>query len=186
MTPSTVGLASRTWPLTVQFAQTSEATVGLLLRVLAAAVPDQGRILEIGTGCGIGTSWLVEGVEPRDDVEVITVEIDRSLVQVVQDVGWPRWVQFVVGDALQAFPKLGLFDLIFADAVAGKWHGLDATVGALRPHGVLVVDDMTPVSWANEQHATQTAAVREALLADPSLVAIELDWASGVIIAAKR
>ena len=70
----------------VQFEQNSEPTVGLLLRVLAAAVPDQGRILEIGTGCGIGTSWLVEGVEHRDDVEVVTVETDGSLVRRVQDV----------------------------------------------------------------------------------------------------
>jgi len=29
----------------------------------------------------------------------------------------------------------GTFDLIFADAPAGKWHGLDRTFTALGPYG---------------------------------------------------
>jgi predicted O-methyltransferase YrrM len=44
------------------FEQSCEADVGRLLAVLAAGVPGGGRILEIGTGAGVGTAWMVEGI----------------------------------------------------------------------------------------------------------------------------
>src|SRR5450631_1775884 len=44
-----------------------------------------------------------------------------------------------VGDALGVVGEGGTFDLIFADAQGGKWAGLDRTIAALRPHGLLVV-----------------------------------------------
>ena len=80
----------------------------------------------------------------------------------------------------------GTFDLIFADAQGGKWEGLDRTIAALNPGGLLVVDDMTPrPEWAAEQHARQ-AAVRRALLASPLLTSAELSHGSGVILSARR
>ena len=39
-----------------------EPGVGRLLAVLAAAVPVYGRILEMGTGVGVGTAWIVYGL----------------------------------------------------------------------------------------------------------------------------
>jgi len=68
----------------------------------------------------------------------------------------------------------------------GKWAGLDRTIAALRPHGLLVVDDMnaTP-DWTAEQHANQ-GKVRHALLTSPLLTSIELDHGSGVILAARH
>ena len=35
--------------------------VGALLRVMAATKPG-GRMLEIGTGTGVGTCWLLDGI----------------------------------------------------------------------------------------------------------------------------
>jgi predicted O-methyltransferase YrrM len=57
---------------------------------------------------------------------------------------WPSFVGPRHGDALEVLAEGGTFDLIFADAPGGKWEGLDRSVAALRPHGLLVVDDMTP------------------------------------------
>ena len=44
--------------------------------------------------------------------------------------------------ALEMLDSAGQFDLIFADAQGGKWDGLDRAIAALRPHGLLIVDDM--------------------------------------------
>ncbi|HEX6525179.1 MAG TPA: hypothetical protein VF070_35020 [Streptosporangiaceae bacterium] len=56
----------------------------------------------------------------------------------------------------------------------GKWHGLDQTIAALGLHGMLVVDDMTPMpDWPTSQQAAQEQ-VRRALLTEPQLIAIEL------------
>ena len=66
-----------------------EVEVGRLLAVLAAAVPDGGRVLEIGTGVGVGLAWLVHGLGVRRDVEVVTVEFDDEVQQAALSARWP-------------------------------------------------------------------------------------------------
>lgn len=167
------------------FPYSCEPAVGHLLAVLAACVPPGGRILELGTGTGVGTAWMVSGLLPRTDVTVTTVESDAATADLAAGGRWPDFVDLRRGDALQALPP-ATFALIFADAPAGKWYGLDRTLTALRPGGVLVVDDMTPTAaWTAEQHAHQSA-VRTALLGDPRLVSVELDHGSGVILSTRR
>ena len=91
-----------------------------------------------------------------------------------------------MGDALSVLGETGAFDLIFADAQGGKWAGLDRTIAALRPHGLLVADDMTATpEWTSEQH-TKQGQVRQALLTSPLLTSIELGHGSGVILATRR
>jgi demethylmenaquinone methyltransferase/2-methoxy-6-polyprenyl-1,4-benzoquinol methylase len=80
----------------------------------------------------------------------------------------------------------GQFDLIFADAQGGKTEGLDRTIAALAPHGLLVVDDMTPrPGWDAELRARQPE-VRHTLLTSPLLTSVELAHGSGVILATRR
>src|SRR5262245_29889350 len=43
------------------FTMASEPKTGSLLRAMAAAKPG-GRLLELGTGTGIGTAWLLSGM----------------------------------------------------------------------------------------------------------------------------
>lgn len=170
------------------FAYSCDPEVGRLLAVLAAAVPEGGRVLEIGTGAGVGAAWLVSGLLPRTDVTLTTVEQDERTAEVAAGGDWPGFVEFRVGDALELLPGLGAYDLVFADAVAGKHVGLDLTVAALGPRGVLVVDDMTPapgVVWEPE-FARRQDGVRQALLADRRLVTVELAHGSGVILATAR
>jgi len=168
------------------FGQASEDDVGRLLRTLAAAVPRGGRVLEIGTGTGVGTAWIVDGLEPRSDVEVVSVEVETSRAERARSIAWPGWVTIVVGDVLEELARLGTFDLVFADAQAGKWTGLDRTVAAVKPGGLLVVDDMLVGPTAPPDLAERQAGVRAALFAMAELVPVELAWSSGVIVAARR
>jgi predicted O-methyltransferase YrrM len=161
------------------FTISSEPPAGALLAVLAAAVPPGGRILEIGTGAGVGLAWLVEGLAGRTDVEVRTVEHDARLGELAAAGDWPENVTLHGGDVLELLDTLGSFDLIFADAEGGKWHGLDRTIAALAPGGHLLVDDM-----ANGHE--QTARVRETLLAHPGLTAVELPCGTGLILATRN
>ncbi|GAP99979.1 O-methyltransferase [Leptolyngbya sp. NIES-2104] len=59
----------------IDFQMTSEPLTGVLLRTLAASKP-AGRFLELGTGTGVSTAWLLDGMD--QDSEMITVERDRS------------------------------------------------------------------------------------------------------------
>jgi predicted O-methyltransferase YrrM len=163
-----------------------EPAVGQLLAVLAAHLPTGASVLELGTGAGIGTAWIASGLLPRDDVTVITIEKDPQTAALAACGAWPQFVDLRVGDALGVLGEAAAFDLIFADAPGGKWAGLDRTIAALRPHGLLVVDDMTPTpEWTTEQHARQDD-VRQALLTRPLLTSVELDHGSGVILATRH
>ncbi len=169
------------------FAQSCERAVGELLAVLAAGVGTGGRILEIGTGVGYGTAWLVEGVEQGANLELVSIEIDVARHAALTGQQWPPFVRFVLGDVLDEFDQLGAFSLIFADAQGGKWDGLDRTIAALEPGGLLVVDDMHhPTVRIVQDQAERTARVRTTLLSDPRLRTVELDWSSGLILARRR
>lgn len=161
------------------FTISSEPPAGPLLAALAAAVPPGGRILEIGTGAGVGLAWLVEGLGGRTDVEVRSVEHDAELGRLAAAGDWPENVTLHEGDVLDLFDTLGTFDLIFADAEGGKWHGLGRTIAALAPGGHLLVDDM---ATGHEQ----TVRVRETLLTHPDLIAAELPCGTGLILATRR
>lgn len=177
--------AAREAAAETSFAYASDDQVGRLLAVLAAAVPAGARILELGTGTGVGTAWIVAGLGERSDVEVVTVESDKARAGLVRTLPWPPAVLVQLGDAVALLPKLGSFDLIFADAPAGKWEGLPLTVSALRPGGVLVVDDMTPQEWWEPEQQQKQAEVRSTLLGHPDLVSVELHWATGVILSVR-
>jgi len=157
-----------------------------LLSVLAASVPANGRILELGTGAGVGTAWIICGLIGRSDVEVVTVEVEPHIAATAQRPQWPAHVQFIIGDAVEILPSLGQFDLVFADAQGGKWERLDLTIGALQNGGFLLVDDMNPtVGWAADQVEKQSQ-VRDELHGHSDLVACEIDWATGVVLCVRR
>ena len=168
------------------FQLSCEPAVGQLLAVLAAHLPAGAHVLELGTGAGVGTAWIACGLLPRTDVTVTTIEKDPQMAALAARGGWPQFVDLRVGDALEVLGETRAFDLIFADAQGGKWIGLDHTIAALGPHGLLVVDDMTATpEWTAEHHTIQ-AGVRQALLTSPLLTSIELDHGSGVILATRR
>ena len=170
------------------FRLSSEDGVGQLLSVLAGGVPEGGRVLEMGTGVGVGLAWIVSGLDGlgRSDVEVVSVESDARVVALAQAWSWPSWVRLVQGDSLTVLASFGTFDLVFADAHGGKWEGLDRTIGALRPNGVLLVDDMRPQQWWSDGQRSMMEMVRRTLLGHPELDAIELDVGSGVILCTRH
>jgi predicted O-methyltransferase YrrM len=168
------------------FPMSCDPAVGQLLAVLAAHLPEGARVLELGTGTGVGTAWIVSGLLPRTDVTVTSVEKNPRIAAAATGHDWPPFVNLRCDDALDVLAEGGPFDLIFADAPGGKWEGLDRTVAALRPHGLLIVDDMTPQPvWTGSHRAAQDK-VRQALASDPRLTSAELAVGSGVILSVRR
>lgn len=168
------------------FTMSCEPEVGALLAVLAAAVPTGGRILELGTGAGVGTAWLTHGLGRRTDVELVTVDNDQDTADLAAQAAWPPYVRLIVGDAVEVTAGEGTFDLVFADAQGGKWEGLDTTVAALRPGGHLVVDDMTEPPSTESHHKQKIIEVRTQILGHPDLVSVPMDWSSGLILSTRH
>ena len=168
------------------FEMSCDDGTGRLLAVLAAAVRKGGRILEIGTGVGVGTAWLGEGLGPRTDVELVTIELEAEQSTAAEAAGWPSYVDFRIGDALEIIGEVGTFDLIFPDAPAGKWTGLNKTFAALRPGGTLIVDDMIPKPDFPDDWKSYLQHTREKIFANEELVSVEIADLTGVILSTKR
>jgi predicted O-methyltransferase YrrM len=63
------------------FTMASDRRTGSLLRVLAAAKP-AGRFLELGTGTGIGTAWLLAGMDSSSKLD--SVDRDSTVQEVAK------------------------------------------------------------------------------------------------------
>jgi predicted O-methyltransferase YrrM len=168
------------------FDMPSEAKTGAVLRLLAAAKPE-GRLLELGTGTGLATAWLLDGI--GQGASLVSVDTDPDVQAVARAVlgGDPR-VAFVIQDGLdyvRAQPPAS-FDLIFADAWPGKYQGLDDALALLRPGGLYVVDDMSPQPNWPQGHQPSVDELTARLKSHPDLAAVTLDWASGLVVAARR
>jgi predicted O-methyltransferase YrrM len=166
------------------FELSSERGVGQLLMTLAAAVRPSGRILEIGTGLGVGTAWLCEGLALRSDVELVTIESDPNRALQASAGGWPQFVRAMVGDAMIELPGMGAFSLIFADAEGGKLYGLDLTLAAVEVNGLLVLDDMR-FQGRSPMIEDGIVRARRQLLADDRFVCAEVNWSSGLLLASR-
>jgi predicted O-methyltransferase YrrM len=168
------------------FKLASEPQTGSLLRTLAASKPS-GTFLEIGTGTGIGTAWLLAGMDQESSL--ISVENDKKFIEIAQRFlsSDPR-VTFRNEDAeklIEALPPRS-FDLIFADTWAGKYTHLNGALGLLKPGGMYVIDDMLPQPTWQDDHAPKVARLIADLESRSDLTITNLNWASGIIIAAKK
>jgi predicted O-methyltransferase YrrM len=159
--------------------------VGWLLAAIAASVARGGRILELGTGVGVGLAWMDHGLGTRSDVEIVSVDIDQQIQESARQLDWHVPVQFLVGDAAELVSGLGQFEMIFADAPGGKIFKLRRTIGAMAPGGILIVDDMDLTKHDDPDLRSGLTVVRERLMSSNELVCSELPFSTGVILAVK-
>jgi len=145
-----------------------------------------GRLLELGTGAGMSTSWILSGMTPSSTL--VTVDNDVELVHTAESIlGDDARVTFVTADAANYLTGAQgeTFDLIFADTWAGKFEQLDEALALLAPGGLYVVDDLDPQPQWPDGHAPKVPVFRERLNAVPWLAVTRLDWSTGLMIAAR-
>ncbi|MEX0267515.1 O-methyltransferase [Leptolyngbyaceae cyanobacterium UHCC 1019] len=65
----------------IDFQMVSEPLVGSLLKTLAASKP-AGSFLELGTGTGVSTAWLLSGM--NSDATLVSVGNDGALMAIAQ------------------------------------------------------------------------------------------------------
>jgi predicted O-methyltransferase YrrM len=170
----------------LQFSMASEPLVGAMLRTLAASKPG-GRFLELGTGTGIATAWLLEGMDAGSTL--ISVDNDSAVQQVARDsLGTDGRLTLVTSGGLEFLREQPAesFDFVFADAMPGKYEGLDSALAVVKSGGFCVIDDLLPQPNWPEGHAAKVPVLIEQLAANPRFEMVPLVWASGVIVAVRK
>jgi predicted O-methyltransferase YrrM len=169
----------------INFGMPSEPLLGALLRVLAASRPG-GRILELGTGTGIATAWLLEGMDAQSSL--VSVDSDGEVQRVATEIlGSDPRVQFITedGSAFLHQQQPRSFDLVFADAMPGKYEGLENALNVVKVGGLYVIDDMLPQPNWPEGHAARVPILLETLAARTDFTMLPLVWSSGVAVAVR-
>ncbi|MCM1967437.1 O-methyltransferase [Streptomyces sp. G1] len=167
------------------FTLSSEDRTGSLLAALAAGRPG-GRILELGTGVGEGTAWLLSGMDGAS--RLTTVELDATVQAVArEELGADPRVTFAAGDGgtwLEDFDGAP-FDLVFADTWPGKFTHLDRALELVAPGGTYLIDDLLPQPGWPEGHQPSVERLLAELDAREDFRCVRLAWASGLLMAVR-
>jgi predicted O-methyltransferase YrrM len=168
------------------FTMASEPRTGALLSALAASKPG-GRLLELGTGTGLGTAWLLAGMDAAARLD--TVDTDAAVVAVArQHLAADSRVTFHVIDGADFLrgAEQRQFDLIYADAWPGKFSFLEQALSLLRAGGIYVIDDLLPQPNWPDGHAPKVPALIDALERRPEFATVKLSWATGLMLVVRN
>lgn len=167
------------------FTMGSDVVTGSLLRALVASKPG-GRFLEIGTGTGIATSWLLQGMD--QDSILITLEKEDKFASIARKyLGNDPRVTFHLVDAGTWLEQNQHeeFDLIFADSWPGKYSHLNEALSILKLGGIYVIDDMLPQPNWPEGHEASVRWLLNELASRSDLVIAKLACSTGLVLATK-
>jgi len=177
----------------MSFERSSIREVGRLLGVLAASRPD-GRLAEIGTGTGVGASWIVSSLGPGASFVTVEADDDRATACVELFASFPN-VRVLHGDWHGVLPPEAPFDLLFFDG--GGWKRSpppqmraesELALELVAPGGLVAMDNLTPEHLWPADGPTWPDALRELWLGDDRLVSTEVLTTpdSSAILASKR
>lgn len=173
---------------TLGFSMPSDNQTGALLRVLAASKPCD-RLLELGTGTGLGTSWILDGMDAT--ATLVSIELD-SVFQAVakRHLGSDERLTLINCDGIDYLEKAATesFDLIYADTWPGKYIAFDHTLRILRRGGIILLDDMLPQpNWpADHPPKVKGLLARIDTLSPNEFHVVRQCWYTGHILIVKR
>jgi predicted O-methyltransferase YrrM len=166
----------------VGFTLASEPKTGALLRALAASKPG-GRFLELGTGTGVGTAWLLAGMDAGS--RLTSVDSDPKVLGIARrHLGRDPRVAFHLADGAAFLERSARerFDLIYADTWPGKFTHLDLALSLVAVGGIYFIDDLLPQPSWPEGHAPKVPALIAELESRRGFVSTRLAWASGLMM----
>lgn len=169
----------------IGFRLASEPQTGSLLGTLAASKPG-GQFLELGTGTGVGTAWLLAGMDEAS--RLTSVDNDARVSAIAKrHLGGDRRVTFELEDGAAFLQRATRrqFDLIYADAWPGKFTYLDLALSLLSAGGIYFIDDLLPQPSWPEGHAAKIPPLLADLEGRRGFVSTRLDWSSGLMILAR-
>ncbi|MCW3105882.1 MAG: SAM-dependent methyltransferase [Segetibacter sp.] len=168
------------------FTMASDVLTCSLLRTLAASKP-AGKFLELGTGTGLSTAWILDGMDHHSSL--ISIDNDPKFVEIAQRfLGDDERLDLITTDGGEWVEnnKHQKFDYIFADTWHGKYLVLDEVLAMLNKGGCYIIDDMLPQPNWPEGHDEKAINLINYLETRVDLYLTKQVWATGIIVAVKR
>ena len=169
----------------LKFNMASDLQTGSLLKTLMLSKAG-GRFLELGTGTGLATAWMVAGLD--ENSSLLTVENNALLIDVAKKHINDSRVEFILADGYDWIKNYDgeKFDLIFADAMPGKYDLFDETIAMLNSGGLYIIDDMLPQSNWPLGHDEKVRSFINSLESRNDLLMTKMNWSTGIIIITKK
>jgi predicted O-methyltransferase YrrM len=169
---------------------------GALLQVLAATTRARA-VVEVGTGTGVGSLYLLRGMPDDGVLTTIDVEAEhqRWAKHAFADDGVrPARTRTICGRAQDVLPRLtdAGYDLVVIDAdLDGLDDYVEQAVRLLRPGGVLAVDhalwrDQVADPARRDEATTMVREIDRSVRADDRLTCALLPAGDGVLVAVRR
>jgi predicted O-methyltransferase YrrM len=168
------------------FTMPSDILTCSLLKSLATS-KTSGKFLELGTGTGLSTSWILDGMDRSSSL--ISIDNDGTLLEIANRfLGGDDRLNLVLSDGeVWVNNNLGAkFDYIFADTWHGKYLLLEEVLEMLNKGGLYIVDDMLPQSNWPEGHQEKAINFVKYLENRSDLNLTKQSWSTGIIIAVKK
>ena len=168
------------------FTMASDVLTCSLLRTLASTKPS-GKFLELGTGTGLSTSWILDGMDSSSTL--ISVDNDPTFLSIAEShLSGDKRLSLVNRDGGEwiAENKHLKFDYIFADTWHGKYLLLDETLSMLNNGAFYIIDDMLPQANWPAGHEDKVSKLIQDIEKRKDLIITKQNWATGIIIAAKK
>lgn len=168
------------------FTMPSDILTCSLLRTLSTSKP-AGKFLELGTGTGLSTSWILDGMD--NDSTIISIDNNETLLHIAKTfLGQDKRLDLIQSDG-EEWIKTNIeqkFDYIFADTWHGKYLLLDEVLDMINKGGFYIVDDMLPQPNWPEGHQEKAINFVQYLESRTDIVVTKQHWATGIIIAVKK
>jgi predicted O-methyltransferase YrrM len=168
------------------FNMASDLEACSLLRTLAVSKPG-GKFLELGTGTGLSTAWILDGMDMNSSLT--SIDFDESVLSIAQRFlgNDPRLkLELIDGEKWVDANRDARFDFIFADTWHGKYLMLNEVLEMLKIGGFYIVDDMLPQPNWPEGHAEKAENFVKKLESYPFLNITKLNWSTGIIVAVRK
>ena len=168
------------------FNMSSDILTCSLLKTLAAAKPN-AKFLELGTGTGLSTSWILEGMDSTS--ALTSIDNDGAVIDVARKFlsGDDRLTLITTDGEVWVKQNIGqTYDYIFADTWHGKYLLLDEVLAMLNKGAFYIIDDMIPQPNWPEGHHEKALKLISYLESRTDLVLTKQVWATGIIIAVKK
>lgn len=166
-----------------------DSSTGRLLEILARLRRPK-RVLEIGSGAGYSTLWLMKGVEPEGILDAIDANPTaiRALEQTAEKAGLQGQIRIHEGRALDVLHTMKeAYDFVFIDAAKEEYpRYLDEALRLTRPGSMITAHNMfmsLPAGRGEKAPAVKgIAEYTRRIFSDPRLSSLIIPLGDGLAV----